>query len=145
VEPSKQEAVIHGPQDSFTEQVENNLTLIRRRLAVSSLKSERFLVGGLSHTTVILLYIENLTNPELVRIAREKTAAVHSDASFDSSHLSQFLEDHIHSVFPQLQQTDRPDAVAAALASGKVVWLVENTPFALIAPITFFDLFQSPE
>ncbi|HEY8528682.1 MAG TPA: spore germination protein [Paenibacillaceae bacterium] len=145
VEPSKQEAVIHGPQDSFTEQVENNLTLIRRRLAVSSLKSERFLVGGLSHTTVILLYIENLTNPELVRIAREKTAAVHSDAFFDSSHLSQFLEDHIHSVFPQFQQTDRPDAVAAALASGKVVWLVENTPFALIAPITFFDLFQSPE
>lgn len=145
VEPSKQEAVIHGPQDSFTEQVENNLTLIRRRLAASSLKSERFLVGGLSHTTVILLYVESLTNPELVRIAREKTAAVRSDAIFDSSHLSQFMEDHIHSVFPQFQQTDRPDAAAAALASGKVVWLVENTPFALIAPITFFDLFQSPE
>jgi len=145
VEPSKQEAVIHGPQDSFTEQVENNLTLIRRRLAVSALKSERFQLGGLSHTTVILLYIENLTNPEFVRIAREKTVSVKSDAFFDSSHLSQFLEDHIHSVFPQFQQTDRPDAAAAALASGKVVWLVENTPFALIAPITFFDLFQSPE
>jgi hypothetical protein len=56
-----------------------------------------------------------------------------------------FLEDHYHSVFPQLQQTDRPDVCAFSLSMGKITFLVGNTPFALNAPITFFHLFQSPE
>jgi hypothetical protein len=55
------------------------------------------------------------------------------------------MEDHTHSVFPQFQQTDRPDVCAFSLGMGKLTLLVSNTPFALIAPITFFHLFQSPE
>ena len=55
------------------------------------------------------------------------------------------MEDHEHSVFPQFLQTDRPDACAYALGEGKLTILINNTPFALIAPITFFHLFQSPE
>jgi len=145
VESSEQETIIYGPKDSFTEQIDKNLTLIRRRMPISALKTERYAIGTLSRTTVILLYTEGLTNPEIVRIAREKTKSIDYDTILDSSHLSHFLEDHISSVFPQFQQTDRPDAVVAALSSGKVVWLVDNTPFALVGPITFFDLFQSPE
>ncbi|MCK9918165.1 spore germination protein, partial [Microbacteriaceae bacterium K1510] len=77
--------------------------------------------------------------------AEMKTKQIDFDVLLDSSHISALMEDHVNSVFPQFQQTDRPDVLAAALASGKVVWLVDNTPFALVAPITFFDLFQSPE
>ena len=145
IETSEQESIIYGPKDSFSEQIDQNLTLIRRRLPIRALKSEELTVGSLSKTTVILLYIDGLTNPELIGIAREKTSVIEYDTFLDTSHLAHFLEDHICSVFPQFQQTDRPDAVVAALTSGKVVWLVDNTPFALIGPITFFDLFQSPE
>lgn len=145
IETSEQESIIYGPKDSFSEQIDQNLTLIRRRLPISSLKSEELTIGSMSATTVILLYIDGLTNPELIQIAREKTMSIQYDTFLDTSHFAHFLEDHIHSVFPQFQQTDRPDAVVAALTSGKVVWLVDNTPFALVGPITFFDLFQSPE
>src|SRR5690606_40220006 len=54
-------------------------------------------------------------------------------------------EDHHHSVLPQFIQTDRPDACAQALGEGKLTLLISNSPFALIGPITFFQLFQSPE
>jgi hypothetical protein len=145
IESSEQEAIIYGPKDSLSEQLDKNLTIIRRRLPVSNLKSKKWMIGSLSKTSVALLYIEGIVNPELVLIAEQKTREVDFDLFLDSSHVSAFMEDHVNSVFPQFQQTDRPDVLAAALSSGKIVWLVDNTPFALVAPITFFDLFQSPE
>lgn len=145
IDTSEQEAIMYGPKDSLSEQLENSLTLIRRRLPVPNLKSKKYSLGSLSKTTVILLYMEGIVNPELVRIADQKTKAIDFDVFFDSAHLSAFLEDHAFSVFPQFQQTDRPDVLASALSSGKLVWVVDNTPFALVAPVTFFDLFQTPE
>jgi len=145
IESSEQESIVYGPKDSLNELLEKNLTLIRRRLPVANLKSKQWAVGSLSKTAVVLLYMEGIVNPELVRIAETKMNQIDFDVFLDSSHLSALMEDHVNSVFPQFQQTDRPDVLAAALASGKVVWLVDNTPFALVAPVTFFDLFQSPE
>jgi hypothetical protein len=145
IDTSEQESIVYGPKDSLSEQLEKSLTLIRRRLPVPKLKSKNFTIGSLSKTSVVLLYMDGIVNPEFVRIAEQKTKEIDFDGFFDSAHVSAFLEDHIFSVFPQYQQTDRPDALAAALTCGKVVWLVDNTPFALVAPVTFFDLFQSPE
>ncbi|PDO11649.1 MAG: hypothetical protein BLM47_00555 [Candidatus Reconcilbacillus cellulovorans] len=145
IEISEQEMVMYGPKDSFTERLDQNLTLLRRRLPIPRFKSVIYTLGSLGRTHVTLLYLEGVAHPDLVRKAKDKTGSIKFDMFLDTAHLSHFLEDHIHSVFPQFQQTDRPDAVAAALASGKIVWLMDNTPFALIAPVTFFDLFQSPE
>jgi hypothetical protein len=145
IDTSEQESIVYGPKDSLSEQIEKSLTLVRRRLPDPKLKSKQFTIGSLSKTSVVLLYMDGIVNPEFVRIAEQKTGKIDFDGIFDSAHVSAFLEDHIFSVFPQFQQTDRPDALAAALTCGKVVWLVDNTPFALVAPVTFFDLFQSPE
>ncbi|RXT14024.1 spore germination protein [Ammoniphilus sp. CFH 90114] len=145
IQTSGTETVIYGAKDSFSEQIENNITLIRRRLPLTELKAETFNVGYLSKTTVVLMYIEGLTNPEFISIARRKLSEVNFDQFLDSSQVAAFMEDHHHSVFPQFLQTDRPDACAYALGEGKIMMLINNTPFALIAPITFFHLFQSPE
>jgi Bacillus/Clostridium GerA spore germination protein len=145
IETSEQETILYGAKDSFSEQLEQNVTLIRRRLPLTELKTEKFKVGSLSETTVVLIYIEGLTNPEYVSTARKKISEIDYDVFFDSSQLAAFMEEHKHSVFPQFQQTDRPDVVAVSLGLGKITLLVGNTPFALIAPITFFHLFQSPE
>lgn len=145
IEQSGQEHIVYGPKDSLSELLEQNLTLVRRRLPTTSLKSRIYTVGSLSKTSIAVLYMDGITNPDILEIAFDKTSKADYDTILDSSHLRAYLEDHMHSVFPQLQQTDRPDVIAAALTSGKIVWLVANTPFALIGPITFFDLFQSPE
>lgn len=145
VQTSGTETVIYGSKDSFTEQIDQNITMLRRRLPLTELKTEKFSVGYLSNTTVVMMYIEGLTNPEFISTAKSKIAAIDFDQFLDSSQLAAFMEDHHHSVFPQFLQTDRPDSCAYALGEGKITILVNNTPFALIAPITFFHLFQSPE
>ncbi|TDL31154.1 spore germination protein [Jeotgalibacillus sp. S-D1] len=145
IETSETETILYGAKDSFTENLEQNITLIRRRLPLTSLKSEKFTVGSQTETKIILMYIEGLTNPDFISIAREKIESIDYDQILDSSQLAAFMEDHNHSMFPQFQQTDRPDVCAFALGAGKVTILVDNTPFALNAPISFFHLFQSPE
>ncbi|XID93775.1 spore germination protein [Paenibacillaceae bacterium WGS1546] len=145
IESSETETILYGPKDSFSEQIEQNITLIRRRLPLNELKTEKFTVGSLSKTTVVLMYIEGLTNPEFIAIARKKISSIDFDLLLDSSNVAVFMEDHYHSIFPQFLLTDRPDACAYALGVGKLTFLVGNTPFALVAPITFFHLFQSPE
>jgi len=145
IETSETETILYGAKDSFCENIEQNITLIRRRLPLTALKSEKFTVGSLTETKVVLMYIEGLTNPDFISIAREKIKSIDFDQILDSSQLAAFMEDHNHSVFPQFQHTDRPDVCAYALGVGKLTILVDNTPFALNAPINFFHLFQSPE
>lgn len=145
IQQSGTETIIYGAKDSFSEQLEQNITMIRRRLPLMNLKTETFTVGSLSKTEVVILYIEGITNPEFVSIARNKINAIDFDQFLDSSQIAAFMEDHKHSVFPQFQETDRPDSCAFSLGIGKLVIFVGNTAYALIAPITFFHLFQSPE
>lgn len=145
VEPSETETVIYGAKDSFSEQIDKNITMLRRRLPITTLKTESFTIGSLSKTKVVLMYIDGLTNPEFVSLARDKINSVDFDQFLDSSQLAAFIEDHNHTVFPQFLQTDRPDACAYALGEGKLTILVSNSPFALVCPITLFHLFQSPE
>src|SRR5690606_34776703 len=52
---------------------------------------------------------------------------------------------------PRVRYTERPDVVAAHLLEGHIVILVDTTPMAMIAPVTFFhflehaeEFFQSP-
>ncbi|TYS45628.1 spore germination protein [Bacillus infantis] len=145
IETSETETILYGAKDSFSEQLDTNITLIRRRLPVTELKSEKLKVGTLSETTVVLMYMEGITNPEFVSIAKEKINKIDFDLFLDSSQIAAFMEDHQNSVFPQFQQTDRPDVCAYSLGIGKLIILVDNTPFVLIGPVTFFHLFQSPE
>ena len=49
--------------------------------------------------------------------------------------MEQLIEDNYLSLFPQVQNTERPDRVIAALMEGRVAILLDGTPFALIAPL----------
>ena len=48
------------------------------------------------------------------------------------------------SPFPQAIYTERPDRVAGNMLEGRVAILVDGSPEALILPVGFSDLFQSP-
>ncbi|WP_077737242.1 spore germination protein [Bacillus sonorensis] len=145
IESSKTETIMYGPKDSFTEQIGLNLSLIRRRLPLTNLKTERLEIGALSKTSIVLIYIDGLTNPEFVEEAKKRIAAIDFDTMLDSSQLAELMEDHHHTIFPQFQQTERPDICTYNLSIGKVTILVDNPPFALNAPITLFHLFHSFE
>lgn len=143
-EPSG-ETVIRGGRDGFTETIRFNTALIRRRIRDTRLKITPKSVGIRSKTDVAIIYIDDIVNQDVLKRIKKRIENINIDAVLDSGYIEQFIEDDKWSPFPQMQSTERPDVVAAALYEGRVAILVDNSPFALIVPATLPSLFQTPD
>mgnify|MGYP001244527367 CR=1 FL=1 len=139
------ETVVRGPRDGFSETLKINTTLVRRRIKDPKMKVKKFQLGRRSKTDVAVLYIEDIVNPELLNEVFKRLNNIDIDVIIDSAMLEHLIEDNYLSPFPQIENTERPDTVAASLYEGRVGILVDNTPFALIVPATLGTLLQSAE
>ncbi|MBW7453127.1 spore germination protein [Paenibacillus sepulcri] len=143
-EPSS-EPVIRGPRDGFIENLSTNIGLLRSRLKTSRLKMESNTIGELSQTQVVITYIVGIVPESLVEEVRKRVTRIQIDGILDSGYVEEFIEDLPYSPFPQVHSTERPDVVAAELLEGKIAILVDNTPFVLIVPMTFWTGLQASE
>lgn len=134
-----------GPKEAFVESLEQNLNLIRKRLPVKELVEEEYTVGKLSKTKVAVLYIDGVTNKEVVSTVKQRIDDIEKDEITDSSYFTHMISDNGYSPFPQLLDTERPDRVASSLAEGKVVIIVDGSPHALIGPTSLTEFFNSIE
>ena len=55
------------------------------------------------------------------------------------------FEDNSKYSLPQIIATERPDKTATHLLEGRVVVLVNGSPYALVVPATFIDFLESSE
>lgn len=138
VEEPAAETTIRGPREGFTETLRVNIVLLRRKIHNSRLKFETTFVGDVTKTNVTVAYIEGIVNMDVLHKVKERTSRIKIDGVLESGNIEEFIEDNPFSVFPQIQNTERPDVVAAALLQGKVAILVDGTPFVLIVPCTFW-------
>ncbi|MCY6355516.1 spore germination protein [Clostridium sp. ZS2-4] len=143
-EPSG-ETVVRGGRDGFTETIRFNTALIRRRIRDTRLKIVPKVLGARSKTDVSVMYIDDIVNQDVLDELKKRIDKINIDAVLDSGYVEQMIEDNTFSVFPQIQSTERPDVVAAALYEGRVAVLVDNSPFAIIVPATLPNLLQSPD
>ncbi len=139
------EMVVRGPQEAFNETLKSNLALIRRRMRTPDLISEMLKVGTLSRVDCAVLYIEGLTNPELVDEVKRRILETKADHIQDTGILEQFIEEKPYVLAPQTISTERPDRMAACLAEGYVGIMLDGSPFGLVLPATFWSLLQSAE
>ncbi|MCA1029447.1 spore germination protein [Bacillus timonensis] len=145
IDQSEQETVITGPHDSFNEAIDTNISLIRKRIKSSHLKTIELSVGEVTKTKVILLYIEDIANIELVNKLKSRIEAIETASVFDSNMLVQQIEESPLSIFPQFLTSERPDGTCNKLVSGRIVGFVDGSPFAFAAPTSFFEFFSSPD
>ncbi len=145
VAQSETETVIIGAHDAFTEQSGINLSLIRQRVRSSHLKVIKLEVGEVTKTDVYLLYIKDIVNMDNVKELMKRISMVEIDAVFDTNMLLQFIDDQPNSVFPQFLTSERPEAMASKLVSGKLVAIVDGSPSALSTPTSFFEFFSSSD
>lgn len=143
-EPSG-ETVLRGSRDGFTETIRFNTALVRRRIKDTEFKMVSKKLGTRSKTDIVIMYIDDIANENIVNEVFERLDKIDIDAVLDSGYVEQLIEDDEWSIFPQTQSTERPDVVAASLYEGRVAILVDNSPFAIIAPTTLPCLFQSPD
>lgn len=143
-EPSG-ETVIRGSREAFTETVRFNTALLRRRIRDVGLKIESMQCGVRSKTDIAIVYIDDIVNTDVLEELKRRLDRIDIDAILDSGYIEQFIEDNDKTPFPQVQSTERPDVVAAALYEGRVGIIVDGSPFALIVPAVLVDFFQSPD
>jgi hypothetical protein len=64
------ESSVIGPQDSFTESLKTNLSLIKRRINQPGLKSKDLIIGKETNTKIAVLYIKHIVNNENLQLKR---------------------------------------------------------------------------
>lgn len=139
------EPVIRGPKDSFTENHPKNIGLIRKRIKDHNLVFKNTVVGRRTKTTVSVAYIRDIANIENVKKIINKLNEIDIDSIIDSGYIRELLEENSKSVFPKMISTERPDLACTSLLEGRIVILVENTPFVLILPAMLIDFIHSTE
>jgi spore germination protein len=143
ISPSETETVILGAHDSFVESIDVNLSLIRKRVMSSQLKTIKLHVGNKAKRTVYLLYIEGVASGKDLEEIKQRILSIKNDAIVDTNMLVQFIDEHPNSPFPQFYTTERPDVIAYKLFDGKIVGFMDNSPFAFCTPVSFFDFMES--
>ncbi|MED1781857.1 spore germination protein [Brevibacillus fortis] len=142
---SETEATVLGPQDSFVEMLEINLSLLRRRLATPHLKVSSYTIGTQAQNKVAVIYLDNIANAENVERVKKRIDNVIYHGFVGMPVLKQMLEDKPYSPFPQFGLTGRPDNATAALLDGRIVIMLNGSPDAAICPTSFLEMFSSPE
>ncbi len=143
VAPPESEPGTRGPREAFVEDLDVNLSLVRRKLRTPHLRVERIVVGRLTRTSVAVLYLAQLARPEVVVHLRQRLQHLDVPGVLGVEYLAELIEDHPWSPFPGLASTERPDVVASYLLEGGVAILMDGTSFALAGPTTFISLMQS--
>ena len=138
------EQSISGPKDAFTENYETNLGLIRKRVKTNDLVIKEEVVGKQTRTQVAILYMDNIAKEELVNDVVTRIKNIDIDCIMDSTYIRECIETK-HSTFPTIATTERPDTACLALLDGKVCVMTENSPYLLIIPTFFGDMFHASE
>ncbi len=145
VAEAKNETVLKGPNDAFTENYQTNLGLIRRRLKSEFLWIEEETVGKSSKTKVAIMYMSNLASEDIVNNIKQKIKNIDIDAVIDGNYVVDTISGNTKHVFPTYLSTERPDLATVNLLEGKIILLIENSRLAIILPTLFIELFQNPE
>ena len=135
------ELSLTGPKDSFSENFNTNLGLIRRRIKSSNLWWEQLSLGCDTSTKIGLIYMNNIVDKNLIENVKEKLNKINIDGIIDSTYLKDTLESD--SLFPTVSLTERSDKTCMALLEGKIVIMVDTTSYVLILPNFFIDYFHT--
>ena len=133
------EPSVNGPKDSFTENIELNLGLIKRRIKHQNLKIINKTIGVYTKTSIDILYIEKLADRSLLKDIENIIDNIKEKEIMDSGNLSNILQKKYKCDFPTVLLSERPDEVSNYLCDGKIIIIVDNSPYALIIPAYFID------
>ena len=143
ISDSENESAVRGSRDGFVENLETNISLLKRKIKDKNLVVETFNVGERTKTEVVLIYIKDIVDSEVLQEVRHRTRSV--DVDFAAGMLEQYIEDDSYSIFPQVYGTERPDIVKANIMEGRIAILIDGTPYVHTVPAIFVEFFQAVE
>ncbi|WP_456272283.1 spore germination protein [Bacillus sp. AK031] len=145
IQEPENEHIIKGAHDGFSENINKNIFLIRRRIKNPNLRIKSYTLGTKTNTKVSVLYIDELVDHGPLVVLKRRIEAVDVNELQSAGELEELIEDNSYTLFPQLLTTERPDRAASYLLEGKSLVIVDGNPHGMVSPITFFSFYQSPD
>ena len=139
------EIVIKGPHEAFVENMRTNTTLLRRFTNNENLIIENTKVGKITQTNCAICYIKDIANDALVAETKYRLNNLEIDSLLSAGELEQLLTDTNSLVVPKILVSERPDYAVKSLLQGRVIILINGSPYALILPAILIDFLTSPE
>lgn len=140
------EKVVRGSRDGFTEKLGTNIGLIRRRLGSGHLQMISYVIGNVSKTKVVLVYLDNVIEEKIIKQVKEKLAKIKvTELTMSDKALEELLLNNSHTPYPLVKYTERPDTFAIHLYQGMFGILVDTSPSAILGPVSIFDHMQHAE
>ena len=137
--------VVRGPREGFTESIEVNITLVRRRIKDPGLKTKFREIGKRTHTSVCICYIEGLALDGVLEEVDNRLDKIDIDGILDSGYIQELIRDEPFSPFETVGASERPDVIASKLLEGRVALFVDGSPFVLTVPFVLAETAQSNE
>jgi len=137
VEDPGTESVIRGSREGFTEDLQTNISLLRRRVRDPRLHVEFLTLGRRTKTKLALVHLDGVSSPSVLAEARRRLRRVDLDSVLESGYIEQYIEDAPYSIFATIGNSEKPDVVAGKLLEGRVAIMVDGTPFVLLVPYLF--------
>ncbi|WP_042346246.1 spore germination protein [Bacillus massiliigorillae] len=140
------EKVVRGSRDGFVENIIINTALTRRRIHDERLRFEIMKVGERSKTDVVIGYIKDVANPDLVETVRKKIQDIKIDGlTMADKTVEEFMVRQGYNPYPLVRYTERADVGATHLLEGHVLIYVDTSPSVIITPTTYFLHVQHAE
>ena len=139
------ENTVKGAKDAFVETVRSNTSYIRRHLRSPDLRIFETQVGKRSLTNVSVVWLQGITNPELVTKMKERIAGIDIDGLLSPAAVEEYVTGSRATAFPLMQYTERPDRLCQGILDGRVGLLVDGLPVGYLAPADLMYLMESPE
>ena len=140
------EKVVRGSRDGFTENLNVNIGLIRRRIKDEHLVMKCFEIGKVSKTKVVLLYLENIISEKVKVTIETKLKSIRvNELTLTDKALEELLLNNFYTPYPLIKYTERPDTLAMHLYQGMFGIIVDTSPSAIIGPVSVFDHLQHAE
>ena len=139
------EPTIKGPKDSFNENYNTNIGLIRKRIKDKNLYIKDVILGTKTNTKVSIIYMNNIVDKKLLNDVINKISSIKSDKVLDTYYIKDLIKNENNSSFPTIKSTEKPDTIAKCLTEGKICIISENSNNVLIIPTFFIDYFYNDE
>ena len=139
------ENTVKGAKDAFVETIRSNTSYVRRHLRSPDLRLYETQVGRRTLTNVCVVWLEGVTNPELVEKMKQRLQAIDIEGFLMPSSVEEYVTGSRTTAFPLLQYTERSDRFSQGILAGRVGLLVDGLPLGYLAPVDLMYLMESPE
>lgn len=145
IEQPTAESVFRGPKDSFVEDLQINISMIRRRIHDPQFRLETMTIGAITQTKVVFVYLEGIANDGVVKEVEKRLGSIKGDSILYAGDIEGYIQDTTVTLFPTISYTEKPDSVVARVLEGCVAILIDGTPVVLTVPDLLINHFQTSD